>query len=121
MNKTNQTSEETFFFNRGVKHCKDDILKTRLRTLIFAKGMNEPDFYHSIGLSKQYWYELSWGIWDIPVEIKVKIAQALKVDSAIIFSDSIKKAEVIDEGVLNDPVALSNNKEVNEGEEDASD
>jgi len=52
-------------------------------------------FYHKVGLSKQYWYELSWGIWDIPIELKVKISQTLGVDSSVIFSKN--KEEVAPE------------------------
>ena len=111
-NDVNNESEEPFFFNRGVKHCKDEILKTRLRTLIHSKGMSEPDFYHKVGLSKQYWYELSWGIWDIPIELKVKISQTLGVDSSVIFQ-KIKEEVAPEEAVAIDTDVTPNIKKIN--------
>ncbi len=78
-------TKKNFFLRQGVKQNKNALLKARLRTLIYARGMNEAEFYHSIGLGKQYWYEISWGIWDCPDNIKVKIAQALETDSCVIW------------------------------------
>jgi len=77
-----------FFCARGVKEGKSEALKNRLRALIHAKGLSESDFYNSLNISKQHWYSISWGIWVCPVELKVKIAEALKVDSSVIWEDS---------------------------------
>lgn len=74
-----------FFLIRKVKRHKDILLKERLRTLIASKGMKEKDFYKSIGISKQHWYELSWGMYNIPLALKVKIAQALGSDTSVIW------------------------------------
>jgi DNA-binding XRE family transcriptional regulator len=73
-----------------VKLSKDSYLKERLKTLIKSKGMSEADFYNSIGLSRQYWYALSWGLWNPTIELKCKIASALAVDSSVIFQEKTK-------------------------------
>lgn len=73
--------------NHEVNRCKNRLIKERLRTLIKAKGMSEADFYNSIKISRQYWYYLSWGICDCPTELKVRIAQALGIDSSVIWQE----------------------------------
>jgi len=83
--KTSSYPNNSIFFNRGVKHSKKRQLKDRLRTLIRTKKMSESEFYNSIGISRQYWYFISWGIWDCPLDLKFKIAGALSVDSAMIW------------------------------------
>lgn len=79
------SSDKSFFSQEGVKLRKDEGLKTRLRTLILERGMSEPEFFHSIGLTRQHWYSLSWGIFPCPLSMKIKIAQALGCDSSVIF------------------------------------
>lgn len=87
-----------FFSNREVNKriykAKNNTLKDRLRTLIKSKGMSEADFYKLIGLTKQYWYCISWGIWDCPSDLKVKIASTLRVDSSVIF-EAIKTPDFV--------------------------
>jgi len=75
------------FITHEVKKCKNKLLKERLQTLIKASGQSESDFYNKIGLSRQYWYYISWGLWECPLEIKVKIAKSLDTDSAVIFKE----------------------------------
>ena len=91
MGSSYKSHTEHFFSNRGVYKriygAKNNTLKDRLRTLIKAKGMSEADFYKLIGLTKQYWYCISWGIWDCPSDLKVKIASTLRVDSSVIFEE----------------------------------
>lgn len=79
------STENSFFCNGGVKKRKNQVLKARLRTLILAKGMSEPDFFHSIDLTRQYWYTISWGLYPCPKDLKIKIAQKLGVDSSVIW------------------------------------
>lgn len=66
---------------------KDTLLKTRLRTLIKAKGMYEKDFFRKLGISRQNWYAYSWGIAVTPQEWKIRIAQALGTDSSVIWQE----------------------------------
>lgn len=79
----------------GVKQCKNYLLKNRLHTLIISKGLSEPDFFNSLGFSRQYWYFISWGIWDTKPEDKIRIAEALNVDSSVIWqsADKTKKGD----------------------------
>lgn len=77
----------TFSSLRGVKHRKNHTIKTRLKTLIQERGMSEPDFFHSIGLTRQHWYYISWDIWPTSIELKLKIAQALGTDSCLIWQE----------------------------------
>jgi len=90
MQEQANSSDKNFFLDKRVKERKNHALKTRLQTLILSKGLSEPDFYHKIGLSKQYWYEISWGRWDCPIKLKVRIAEALGVDSSVIFQEDLK-------------------------------
>lgn len=82
------TSSQNFFLDTKVKRHKNGVLKTRLQTLILKKGMKEHEFYHSVGISKQYWYFLSWGIFEPTIDLKVKIAQALECDSSVIWQEN---------------------------------
>ena len=70
--------------DRVVK-CKDKELKTKLLTLIRAKGISQSEFYHLVDMSRQVWYQISWGKWKPTTAQKIKIAQALGVDSALIW------------------------------------
>lgn len=88
--KVNETSKENFFLPMSVKKHRDDALKIRLKTLISAKGLSQADFYKSLGLSKDYWYLLSYGKMNCPLDLKVKISQALGVDSSVIWQEARK-------------------------------
>jgi DNA-binding XRE family transcriptional regulator len=81
---------DSFFLANDVKKHRNDALKIRLKTLISAKGLSQADFYKSLGLSKDYWYLLSYGKMVCPLDIKVRIAQALGVDSSVIWQESSK-------------------------------
>lgn len=84
----NPNENKRFFLNGGVKESKDYALKTRLQTLIRAAGMSEPDFYNQLRLSRQLWYYYSWGVWECPVEVKVRISKALNTDSSAIWQNT---------------------------------
>ena len=98
MGSSYKSNIKDFFSNREVYKriykAKNNTLKDRLRTLIKAKGMSEADFYKLIGLTKQYWYCISWGIWECPGDLRVKIASALGVDSSVIF-EAIKTPDFV--------------------------
>lgn len=85
MEKSSNHKSSDFFLDTRVRKRKNRLLKERLRTHIKSKGMSEPEFYNSIGISKQNWYSLSWGLFEANVETRVKIAKALGVDSSVIF------------------------------------
>lgn len=77
---------QPFFLYTKVRKSKDSVLKIRLQTLIHAKAMSEKEFYQKLGLSKQVWYDISWGRWDVSLWLKIKIAKELDVDSRVIWN-----------------------------------
>ena len=76
-----ENTKKDFFCLRQVKESKDGLLKERLKTLIFSKGMSEKDFYKTLGISRQYWYMISWGLCSVPIHLKIKIAKMLETDT----------------------------------------
>ena len=80
-----KTSKKDFFSEGEVEKYRNFGLKTRLRTLIFKRGMKESDFYRSIGLGKDYWWRLSWGLMEPSLALKIRIATALETDSSLIW------------------------------------
>lgn len=83
--EVDNSSNKVFSVLRGVKVSKNKHLKERLQTLIADRGLSEPEFFHSIGMSRQHWYYISWGIWDCKYSLKLKIAKALETDTSVIF------------------------------------
>lgn len=79
------SSESSIFLNEPVKRGKDKALKIRLDTLIKNAGLTQSEFYRELQISRQYWYFISWGLWDCPIEFKVKIARLLNTDSSVIW------------------------------------
>lgn len=85
--KTSNNAKQPIFLKSQVEKYRNPALKERLKTLILAKGMSQADFYHSLGLGKDYWYMISWGRTECPADLKVKIAVALGVDSSVIWQE----------------------------------
>lgn len=77
-----------FSSNTHVEKVRDERLKLRLKTLISAKGLSQADFYKSLGFGRDYWYLISWGKIKPALDVKVKIAQALGVDSSVIWEEA---------------------------------
>lgn len=82
-------ARNTFFCQEGVNkrlpEHKDVGLKNRLRALILERGMSEPIFFNKLGITRQYWYRLSWGIIDCPKYLKIRIAKLLNVDTLVVW------------------------------------
>ncbi len=74
-------------FKESVTMRKNKLLKNRLKTLILAKGISEPEFFHSLDMSRQQWYYLSWGIVEALPHLKIRIAEALGCDTSVIFKE----------------------------------
>ena len=83
--KGDNSLENTFFCLEGVKGRKCEAIKNRLRALILERGMSEPEFFNSLGISRQLWYSISWGLHNVPPDTKIKISKALGVDSRVIW------------------------------------
>ena len=93
--ESDKVSDKSFFCSEGVKksllEAKDKGLKNRLRVLILERGFKEEhNFFQELGLTRQYWYRISWGIDECPIYLKIKIAKALNVDSILIFERGIE-------------------------------
>ncbi len=71
----------------GVKKSKDIVLKTRLDTLIKQSGYTQRKFYKALEISRQLWYYYCWGLWEVPIPIKIKIAKLLDTDSSLIWQE----------------------------------
>ena len=80
-------SKISFSFDKSVKECKNELLRERFQTLIKNHGWSNHEFYLRSGLSRQYYYYISWGLWNPPLDVKIKIAKILGVDSALIWKE----------------------------------
>lgn len=80
MNQPSDTS-----LSNEVKPRKDQALKIRLDSFIKARGLSISDFYREVGISRQLWYYYSWGLWPVPVQVRVRVAIVLKVDSSVLW------------------------------------
>ena len=82
-----ETSPKLKKFKESVTTRKNRLLKNRLKTLILSKGMSEPEFFHSIDMTRQQWYYLSWGIVEALPHLKIRIAEGLNCDTSVIFKE----------------------------------
>ncbi len=86
--KTGNYTNNSIFLNKGVLNCKSggaytphDVVKILLR----ERALKQVDLADQIGLSRQALNNYISGRFATPTEIKLKIAQALNVDSAVIW------------------------------------
>jgi len=59
--------------------------KEVILSLLRAKAMKQVDLADEIGMSRQGLNAYISGKWEVPTQIKIKIAQALEVDSSVIW------------------------------------
>lgn len=90
--KENNSQDIAFFFNNEIKeNTRKPIEKTRLTpkqvilTLLKAKAWKQVDLAGKIGISPQGLNNYISGRWAVPTQIKIKIAEALDVDSSVIW------------------------------------
>lgn len=60
-------------------------------SLLRAKNWKQSELAQKIGMSRQALNNYLRGYWDFPVSVKIKIAQELGVDSAVIWSLEVQK------------------------------
>mgnify|MGYP001580825358 CR=1 FL=1 len=84
---SNNTQQSLFFIKHGVKKRKDQALKIRLDTLIKQAGMSQRQFYRKLEISRQAWYAYSWGFWEMPIYLKIKVSKLLNTDTSLIFQE----------------------------------
>ncbi len=86
------SGDESFFLAEGVKESKIKLSPREvILSLLRAKNWNQVKLADEIGISRQGLNNYLRGFWDYPTSIKIKIAQALEVDSAVIWDLEDKK------------------------------
>lgn len=79
-------SDKNFFLKLPVKEGKERLSpKQVILSLLRAKNMTQADLGREIGLSRQAINNYLRGFWEVPTQTKIKIAQALEVDSSVIW------------------------------------
>lgn len=99
LNKSNENSSETsnsrvapIFLNEQVKQSKRKLTPREvILSLLRAKNWKQVHLADQIGISRQGLNNYLRGFWDYPTSIKIKIAQALEVDSSVIWDLEEKK------------------------------
>lgn len=82
----NNESKASFFLDKGVKESKKTLSPYDVIIILLReRGMKQVDLADLIGLSRQGLNNYIRGRWAVPISIKLKIAQALQVDSAVIW------------------------------------
>lgn len=84
-NKVNSNENNPIFLNKGVRSSKKLTPEKVIEVLLRERNLKKSDLAQMIGLQRQSLNHYLHGFWIIPTSIKIKIAQALKVDSAVIW------------------------------------
>ncbi len=88
-----QTQGTSFFSPEGVKKCKKHNLSANdvIKVLLRERALKQVELADMVGLSRQGLNNYISGRWGVPTQIKIKIAQALQVDSSVIWDLEVKK------------------------------
>lgn len=81
-------SDDTFFLDKQVIDCQKKQSLTPLeivKVLLKERAMKQVDLADKIGMSRQGLHSYLSGKWVVPTQIKIKIAEALEVDSSVIW------------------------------------
>ena len=84
----NNSTNKTFFLPDKVIECKSKISYTPfdvVKILLRERAMKQVDLANKIGISRQALHNYLKNVWSAPTQIKMKIAVALGVDSAVIW------------------------------------
>jgi len=86
------SSSPNFFLKDNVKQSKTRLSSREVvLSLLRAKNWKQTNLADKIGLSRQALNNYLSGRWDVPTTTKIKIAEALEVDSAVIWDLEIRK------------------------------
>lgn len=88
MTYQDQSNNQDFFLNTTVKQSKKRHIQKPLdivKILLKERAMKQVDLAEKIGISRQGLHNYLRGFWQPPTQIKIKIAQALEVDSSVIW------------------------------------
>ncbi len=85
------TPTKPFFCDEGVRESKKLSPEQMIEALLRERNIKKSNLANMIGLQRQSLNHYLHGFWPIPTSTKIKIAQALGVDSSIIWDLEGKK------------------------------
>lgn len=84
---------KTFFLSKQVRGSKKLTPQQVILALCRAKNWRLSDLAREIGYTRQSLNHYLHGFWEIPTRVKIKIAEALEVDSAVIWDLGVENDE----------------------------
>lgn len=86
MEEQSNSQDNTIFLNAPVKESIKKLSpKQVVLSLLRARAWKQVDLADRVGISRQALNNYIAGRWAVPTQIKVKIAEALEVDSSVIW------------------------------------
>ena len=86
MSEVINNSDKTFFLNTPVRKCiKPLSVREVVKVLCRERALKLVDLADKIGMTRQGLNNYISGRWAVPTQIKIKIAEALEVDSSVIW------------------------------------
>jgi len=86
MEEQSNSQDNTIFFNSPVKESIKKLSpKQVVLSLLRARAWKQVDLADKVEISRQALNNYISGRWGVPTQIKVKIAEALEVDSSVIW------------------------------------
>jgi len=86
------SKDTPFSFTEGVKESKKTLSPREvILSLLRERNWTQVKLANKIGISRQGLNNYLRGFWDFPTKIKISIAEALGVDSAVIWDLEVKK------------------------------
>lgn len=86
LSKPNNNESKDFFLDKGIKKNKIKLSPREvILTLLRERNWKQTELADKIGISAQGLNNYLRGFWEYPTSIKIKIAQAFEVDSAVIW------------------------------------
>lgn len=86
MEEQSNSQDNNIFLNMPVRDSRNKLLpKQVILSLLRAKALKQVDLADKIGISRQALNHYISGRWAVPTQIKIKIAEALDVDSSVIW------------------------------------
>lgn len=79
------SSDKSFFVEDSVRECKKLTPLQVIESLLRVKNLKKSELAQMIGLQRQSLNHYIHGHWTIPTSIKLKISEALEVDSSVIW------------------------------------
>jgi len=80
------SSSPNFFLKEPIKKNKETLSPRQIiLALLKERNWKQTDLAREIGMSPQGVNNYLRGFWEFPVSVKIKIAQALKVDSCVVW------------------------------------